>query len=143
MNEKSAGFWNRVDQLLKDKNMRKADLMRLSGVDQRTISKGILLDTMPLLDNALKVAAALGVSVQYLLYGVEEKEVDADLEEAYTAIYKSRRQTEISKILPSLNSEQLSALESMIQSWGFAPKSKGREDSTYGGGGSGHTKALA
>ena len=143
MNEKSTGFWNRVDQILKDKNMKKAELMRQSGVDQRTISKGILLGTMPLLDNALKIAAALGVTVQYLLYGTEDKEVDVDLEEAYIAINKSRRQSEIAKILPSLNSEQLSAIESMIHSWGYTPKSQGGEDHIYGGGGSSHTKALA
>ena len=140
---KGADFWERVAVELKRKGWRQADLVRNSLVDQGAISSGQRRKSMPLADNALKIAEALGVKIQYLINGIQDENQDIDLEEAFKAIRKSRRNSGIAKVLPHLNEAQLSALETMIQSWGYANNKQVEQEFKPGASGEGASKALA
>lgn len=141
--EQAGEFWKRVELVLQEKRMKQADLSRLSGIANGTLSSSRRDGNMPLANNAQKIADALGVSLKYLLFGIQDEEPDPEIEEAFASIKKSRRQIKIAKALPSLNNDQISAIECMIQSWGIDPEPPIDENIGYYAGGGGHSKALA
>ena len=69
-----------LKQTLKQKDMTAAQLARATGISTRTIHNWVIGQTPRNLDQLLKVAKHLGVSVEYLCWGIEpsksEKQVD-------------------------------------------------------------------
>lgn len=112
-------YWQRVAVLLKTRGLRIADLARLSSVDQRAISSGIRLNTLPQSDTALAVADALGVSVRYLLHGVEDQGTDDELEQAIEYCRNSRQAGQVVKLVQFLTPRQYAVLIDLFETWGL------------------------
>ena len=140
---KGAEFWERVAVELKRKGWRQAELVRQSSVDQGAISSGQRRKSMPLADNALRIAEALGVTLQYLLYGKREEHIDPNLEDAFDTVRKSERGSNIVKSIPNLSDTQLTAIETMLQSWGIDAKSPENKKFAHENSGGNSGKALA
>jgi transcriptional regulator with XRE-family HTH domain len=62
-------FYERLERLLKDKNMQQKKLADICGISSNGISTWKVTGSYPRADIAVKIAAALGVTVEYLLYG--------------------------------------------------------------------------
>lgn len=62
-------FWERVNELLEEKDINKKTLAADAGFDASNITKGIKNNNIPSADTAVKIAARLGVSVEYLVSG--------------------------------------------------------------------------
>lgn len=119
-------FWPRVQKILADRNITAVQLSQLSGVSPQTISHGILRKSIPQLDNAYRIANALNVSLDYLTFG--QADHDDELDETFELIRKSNRESQIAKYLPFLDSSQMTAIETMLDSWKL-PDLSGNEES--------------
>lgn len=64
-------FWERVDDLLDRKDINKKTLAYEAGFDASNITKGIKNNNVPSAETAVKIAQVLGVSVEYLVNGVD------------------------------------------------------------------------
>ncbi len=62
-------FWERVDELLEKNDINKKTLATDAGFDASNITKGIKNNNIPSAETAVKIAARLGVSVEYLVLG--------------------------------------------------------------------------
>ena len=62
-------FWKRVDEELEYKGINRAFLARKCDFSVTNIGQGIKLGSIPSADTAVKIASALGVSVEYLVTG--------------------------------------------------------------------------
>ncbi|AEC02163.1 helix-turn-helix domain-containing protein [Parasphaerochaeta coccoides] len=112
-------FWQRVAVLLKKRRLKIADLARLSSVDQRAISSGIRLHTIPQSDTALAISDALGVSVRFLLYGIDDSGTDDELEQAIEYCRNSRQASQVLKLLQFLTPRQYAVLLDVFETWGL------------------------
>lgn len=65
------GFSQRISKLLEEKELKRADIVRGTGIPESTIRSWINSDKVPSLDAALKVAQFLNVSLDWLAGGVE------------------------------------------------------------------------
>jgi transcriptional regulator with XRE-family HTH domain len=66
------GFREKLKEELAFKGLQVKELAEQSGVSKRTIEKYLLVNgSIPSADNAVKMASVLGVSVEYLVTGVE------------------------------------------------------------------------
>lgn len=74
------GFRDNLKQELNFNGMLVKELAKLSGVHKRALDSYLLREnqSMPPADNAVKIARALGVSVEYLVTG-EEATLPADI----------------------------------------------------------------
>ena len=70
-------FWKRVKDLLTD-DLNQSWLSRKIGVSHTTMSSWINRDRLPKADLAVQIAQALGVSVEYLVTGIDTDEDDSD-----------------------------------------------------------------
>ena len=64
-------FWERVDDLLDRTGINKKTLAYDAGFDASNITKGIKNNNIPSAETAAKIAQVLGVSVEYLVNGVD------------------------------------------------------------------------
>lgn len=64
-------FWERVDDLLDRTGINKKTLAYDAGFDASNITKGIKNNNIPSAETAVKIAQVLGVSVEYLVNGVD------------------------------------------------------------------------
>lgn len=71
-------FWERVNELLEEKDINKKTLAADAGFDASNITKGIKNNNIPAADTAVKIAARLGVSVEYLVTGKDSVGNNAD-----------------------------------------------------------------
>lgn len=62
-------FWERVDELLEEKEINRKTLAAEAGFDASNITKGIKNANIPAADTAVKIAGILNVSVEYLVTG--------------------------------------------------------------------------
>ncbi|WP_320130606.1 helix-turn-helix transcriptional regulator [uncultured Sphaerochaeta sp.] len=115
-------FWQRVENLLKAKGMRQTELSLKTGISTSTISGGSKVGNMPVADNAIKIARALDVKVEYLVFGstsdCQQKDVDEDLEEAFAYIRTSHPASLFTKYIPFIKLEQYKILMEILNSWG-------------------------
>ena len=66
-----ANFWERVDKELEFLGKTRKSLAIEVGFNLGNIGKGIQLGSIPSAETAVKIAQALGVSVEYLVNGTE------------------------------------------------------------------------
>jgi transcriptional regulator with XRE-family HTH domain len=72
------GFKENLKAELAYKNILVKELASISGVNRRTIDNYLREDgSIPSADAAVRIAAALGVSVEYLIAGNEQRELGA------------------------------------------------------------------
>lgn len=64
-------FWERVDDLLDRTGINKKTLAYDAGFDASNITKGIKNNNIPSAETAVKIAQVLGVSVEYLVNGID------------------------------------------------------------------------
>lgn len=64
-------FWKRVVEELDFKGMNRAELARRCNFSVTNIGQGIKLCSTPSAETAVKIAAELGVSVEYLVNGAQ------------------------------------------------------------------------
>lgn len=79
-------FWNRVDELLKQKNMTHNTLARKVKIDSSSISRGLKYKSSPSADTAVKIAFALNTTVEYLVKGTRDaldRKYNAELNHLY------------------------------------------------------------
>lgn len=60
---------NRIDALLSERKLRRADLVRATGIPDSTIRTWITRNSAPSVDAIVKISEFFGVSVEYLYYG--------------------------------------------------------------------------
>ena len=65
-------FWDNALPLMRNKKVKKMELVRLTGHSSGTISDWFSRRIMPKADDALKIADYLGVSVRFLVTGKDE-----------------------------------------------------------------------
>ncbi len=96
-------FWNRVVEELEYKGINRAELARRCEFSVTNIGQGIKLQSCPAADTALKIADALGVSVQYLVNGTKSlasAKNDQNTQEELRLSRKYRRLLESAKHFP-------------------------------------------
>lgn len=67
-------FWNTALSLMDTKHLRQVDVARALKKSKTTVYNWITRDTLPQADDALAVADLLGVSVRYLVLGVDDEQ---------------------------------------------------------------------
>ncbi|MBQ7158037.1 MAG: helix-turn-helix transcriptional regulator [Treponema sp.] len=72
-------FWERVNDLLEKNDINKKTLATDAGFDASNITKGIKNNNIPSAETAVKIAARLGVSVEYLVTGKDSFRNNADI----------------------------------------------------------------
>lgn len=72
-------FWERVNDLLEKNDINKKTLAADAGFDASNITKGIKNNNIPSAETAVKIAARLGVSVEYLVTGKDSARSNADV----------------------------------------------------------------
>lgn len=102
-------FTNRIDNLLNERNLRRADLCRAVGISDSTIRTWITRNASPSVEAAFRVAQFFGVTVEYLVTGKTPDEspglfLSADEEEIidiYRALDKRGKEElkQITKVL--------------------------------------------
>lgn len=69
MRTKKELFYERLDRLMKEKNIQQKDLAEKCGISSNGISTWKATGSYPRADVAVKIAKVLGVSVEYLVTG--------------------------------------------------------------------------
>ncbi|WP_296329393.1 hypothetical protein [uncultured Treponema sp.] len=101
-----SGFWQRVDDELEFLGINRASLARECEFSLTNIGKGLKLDSTPSADTAVKIASVLGVSVEYLVNGVENTKSTEVLESEQNQLRLYRKHSEIIKKCEQLSPEK-------------------------------------
>ena len=80
-------FWTKVMAAMNEQNLRKQDIIDRAGFHGSTFHTWIKRDALPQVDDALKLADALGVSVRYLVTGLDEEQLPHDIQEIVKLCY--------------------------------------------------------
>lgn len=84
-----------------------ADISRITGIPRSTISNWMRWDRYPSVDNAEKIASVLGVSVEWLVKGI-------DIYEDYDDDLDSPQVTHLINTIRAMDGSQLNALEPVL-----------------------------
>ena len=90
-------FWNRVKTQIKAHKLSQADFARRIGMSPATLLGWMYHKRIPDIVTALNIAAALGVSIEYLVFGKDELSMDIrarQVEERKTATARIRKLTD-------------------------------------------------
>lgn len=80
-------FWTKVLDTMKEQKLRKQDVIDRASINGSTFHNWIKRDTLPQVDEALKLADALGVSIRYLVTGLDEEQLPHDIQEIVKLCY--------------------------------------------------------
>ncbi|MBQ9282582.1 MAG: helix-turn-helix transcriptional regulator [Treponema sp.] len=97
-------FWKRVDEEIEYKGINRAFLAKKCNFSVTNIGQGIKLGSTPSAETAVKIAAVLGVSVEYLVTGEEKSKEKIEIEQNQLRLY--RKHSEIIKKCEELSSEK-------------------------------------
>ncbi len=97
-------FWKRVDEEIEYKGINRAFLAKKCDFSVTNIGQGIKLGSTPSAETAVKIAAVLGVSVEYLVTGEEKSKEKIEIEQNQLRLY--RKHSEIIKKCEELSSEK-------------------------------------
>lgn len=98
-------FWQNVAEICEQKSIPKKEIAAIAEIDPSTISKGLINNTSPSAEKAVKIAQKLDTTVEYLVTGKHSQKPEID------NLYKHR---ELIKKLNSLPPEPRSSIELMI-----------------------------
>lgn len=99
-------------------DIRVKELAYKSGINPRTIEQYLSAAAkMPSAENAVKIANALGVTVEYLVTGKEKSELEnsKEAEEHKNQILLYKKYCELINQAEHLNEEQLKAVENLMK----------------------------
>jgi transcriptional regulator with XRE-family HTH domain len=114
----SMGFRENLKSELVFQDIRVKELAHKSGINPRTIEQYLSAAAkMPSAENAVKIASALGVSVEYLVTGEKNKnsELSKESEETKSQILLYKKYFELINQAEHLNEQQLKALENLMK----------------------------
>ena len=97
-------FWKRVDEEIEYKGINRAFLAKNCDIRVKNIGHGIKLGSTPSAETAVKIAAVLGVSVEYLVTDEEKSKEKIEIEQNQLRLY--RKHSEIIKKCEELSSEK-------------------------------------
>ncbi|MEE3411322.1 MAG: helix-turn-helix transcriptional regulator [Treponema sp.] len=97
-------FWRRVDEELEYKGFNRAYLAKNCDFSVTNIGQGIKLGSTPSAETAVKIAAVLGVSVEYLVNGTNAQKSTKSQEDAQLRLY--RKYKKVIDILESLPTQK-------------------------------------
>ena len=103
-----SGFWARVEEELEYQGKNRAYLAKKCNFTLTNIGKGLKLDSIPSADTAVKIASVLGVSVEYLVNGTNQKSANNQEEQNQLRLY--RKYHELISKCEQLPPEQVSFL---------------------------------
>lgn len=113
-----SAFTDRIDSLLNERNLRRADLCRGLNMNESSVRMWWTKNACPSAENAFKVAQFFGVSVEFLITGKNPGDVPNlyldKSEEELIDIYRSldkRGKTELYKIAQILEGSYSKDLE--------------------------------
>ena len=101
-------FWKRVDKLLEKQNAKRPWLARATGLDLNTMQKRIQNNVYPRVDEAAKIAKALGTSIDYLQTGVVNP-----------TMHESEDVTAICTAIRKMDERDLLRLQGMLSVMGY------------------------
>ena len=110
-------FWKNVDQELKYKGIERKELGNLAVFPESYISKGISRDSSPSADLAIKIASALGVTVEFLVTG-SNNPTQKNHQEETEQLRLYRKHSEIIKKCEELSPEKEKLLVTFIDEFG-------------------------
>ena len=109
------GFKENLTIELDYKGMIVKELAYLSGVNKRTIDQYLSSAAkMPSAENAVKIASALGVTVEYLITGKKEQSVDSNADQQ-NQIRLYKKYFELINLAEKLNEQQLKSIENLMK----------------------------
>ncbi|MCL2833507.1 MAG: helix-turn-helix domain-containing protein [Treponema sp.] len=74
-------FWGRVKSLIKAHKLSQAEFANHISINPPTFMGWIYHDRMPDIETALYMAAALGVSLEYLIFGADGKATETRMQQ--------------------------------------------------------------
>ncbi|MDR3303179.1 MAG: helix-turn-helix domain-containing protein, partial [Treponema sp.] len=66
-------FWERVNKAIRAKGAKQEWLAEQTGIKYQTLRSWISKEVLPRVDDAVRIADALGVSTEYLVEGVNSR----------------------------------------------------------------------
>ena len=109
------GFKENLKIELDYKGMKVKELAYLSGVNKRTIDQYLSSAAkMPSAENAVKIASALGVTVEYLVTGRKNQSADSDNDQQ-NQIRLYKKYFELINLAEKLNEQQLKSIENLMK----------------------------
>lgn len=110
------GFKENLKLELDYKGMKVKELAFYSGVNKRTLDQYLSSAAkMPSAENAVKIANALGVTVEYLVTGKDQSENPQESEEQKNQILLYKKYCELITQAEHLNEQQLKAVENLMK----------------------------
>ena len=110
-------FWKRVDEEIDYKGINRAYLARKCNFSVTNIGQGIKSGGIPSADTAVKIAAVLGVSVEYLVNGTNNPNSSKNHEEEQNQLRLYRKHSEIIKKCEELSPEKEKLLVDFISNF--------------------------
>ena len=104
-------FWKRVDEELEYKGMNRKALSKEVGFSVGNVGKGIQLGSSPSADTAVKIAEVLGVSVEYLVTGINTRNSKSRHEQEQVQLKLYRKYHDLILKCEQLPSSQVKFLE--------------------------------
>ena len=114
-NNSGMNFWARVDEEREFRNMERKQLAEAAGFNVSNISKGIKENNVPAADTAVRIAALLGVTVEYLVTGKAAPAPDAEFTAALEQFRSYRRFLANFAALPQNAQDGIQALVRCLQ----------------------------
>lgn len=112
------GFWDNVAIELDYLGMTNKELANRVGITASNIGKGQRQGSSPSADTAVKIAAVLGVSVEYLVNGTNNPNSSKNHEEEQNQLRLYRKHSEIIKKCEELSPEKEKLLVDFISNFG-------------------------
>jgi transcriptional regulator with XRE-family HTH domain len=110
------GFRENLKSELIYQDIRVKELAYKSGINPRTIEQYLSAAAkMPSAENAVKIANALGVTVEYLVTGKDQSENPQKSEEHKNQIFLYKKYCGLINQAEHLNEEQLKAVENLMK----------------------------
>ena len=110
------GFRENLKSELIFQDIRVKELAYKSGINPRTIEQYLSSAAkMPSAENAVKIANALGVTVEYLVTGKNQSENPQESEEQKNQILLYKKYCELITQAEHLNEQQLKAVENLMK----------------------------
>lgn len=107
-------FWKRVFLLLDEQKMSQTELARKAGTTPQTISVARQKGSVPSVIKGDRIAKALGVPLDYLLYGDSAREVDPVYLSSVNIIKERENAQDIFRDVAKLNDEELRLIRVII-----------------------------
>ncbi len=115
VDETEMNFWGRVENALKDAEIPSLkDLCRRADVNYNTMTNNRTIGRLPRLEEGLRIATALGKSVEWLMNGSGDKTQVKNIDELIDILQSDPRLKSIVSSLSMTSKEKLFAIEVIL-----------------------------